>query len=97
MCVGVCSVAQSCLTLCDTRDYSPSGSSVHEISQQEYWSGLPLPTPQDLPNPRIEPTTPMAPALAGVFFTTAPLGKSSIGTLLNTLHALSSLIIRTIL
>ena len=37
------------------------------------------------------------PALAGVFFTTAPLGKSSIGILLNTLHALSSLIIRTIL
>ena len=75
MCVGVCSVAQSCLTLCDTRDYSPSGSSVHEISQQEYWSGLPLPTPQDLPNPRIEPTTPMAPALAGVFFTTEPSEK----------------------
>ena len=30
-CVHVC--AQSCLTLCDLTDYSPPGSSVHEISQ----------------------------------------------------------------
>ena len=26
-----------------------------EFSRQEYWSGLPLPTPGDIPNPRIEP------------------------------------------
>ena len=26
-----------------------------EFSRQEYWSGLPLPTPGDLPNPGIEP------------------------------------------
>ena len=31
-CVGVHSVAQSCLTLCDPTDYSPPGSSVHGIS-----------------------------------------------------------------
>ena len=35
------------------------------LSQQEYWSGLPFPLPGDLPNPRIEPTFPVAPALAG--------------------------------
>ena len=29
----VCSVAQSCLTLCHPMDYSPPGSSVHEILQ----------------------------------------------------------------
>ena len=40
-----CSVAQLCLTLCYPMDYSPSGSSVHGISQAEYWSGLPFPTP----------------------------------------------------
>ena len=34
-------VTQSCLTLCDPMDCSPPGSSVHGISQQEYWSGLP--------------------------------------------------------
>ena len=26
-----------------------------EFSRQEYWSGLPFPSPEDLPNPRIEP------------------------------------------
>ena len=25
------------------------------FSRQEYWSGLPFPSPGDLPNPRIEP------------------------------------------
>ena len=33
VCVCVCSVAQSCLTLCDLMDCSPPGSSVHQISQ----------------------------------------------------------------
>ena len=28
------------------------------FSRQEYWSGLPLPSPGDLPNPGIEPGTP---------------------------------------
>ena len=39
---------------------------------QEYWSGLPFPSPGDLPHPGIELTSP---ALAGRFFTTEPLGK----------------------
>ena len=42
------------------------------FSRQEYWSGLPFPSPGDLPDPGIEPTSP---ALAGRFFTTAPPGK----------------------
>ena len=29
-----------------------------EFSRQEYWSGLPLPFPGDLPNPGIEPGSP---------------------------------------
>ena len=33
VCVHVCSVALSCLTLCDPMDYSPPGSSVHGILQ----------------------------------------------------------------
>jgi len=40
--------------------------------RQEYWSGLPFPSPGDLPDPGIKP---MPPALAGGFFTTEPLGK----------------------
>ena len=38
---------------------------------QEYWSGLPFPSPGDLPGPGIESTSP---ALAGGFFTTGPPG-----------------------
>ena len=40
-----------------------------EFSRQEYWSGLPFPSPGDLPNPGIEP---LSLALAGGFFTTEP-------------------------
>ena len=36
---------------------------------QEYQSGLPLPSPGDLPDPGTEP---VSPALAGGFFTTGP-------------------------
>ena len=36
---------------------------------QEYWSGLPFPSTGDLPNPGIEPASPMSPALSGGFFT----------------------------
>ena len=43
-----------------------------EFSRQEYWSGLPFPTPGDLPNPGINPESP---ALAGGFFTAVPPGK----------------------
>ena len=39
------------------------------FSRQEYWSG-PFPTPEDLPNPGIKPTSLMSPALAGRLFTT---------------------------
>ena len=41
------------------------------FSGQEYWSGLPCPSPGDLPDPEIKPTSP---ALAGGFFVTAPQG-----------------------
>jgi len=50
---------------------SPSGPSVHGILQEEYWSGLPFPSPGELPDPGIEP---VSPALAGRFFTTEPPG-----------------------
>ena len=46
-----------------------------EISREEHRSGLPLPTPGDLPNPGIEPKSLASPALAGRFFTTVPPRK----------------------
>ena len=45
------------------------------FSRPEYWSGLPFPSPGDLPDPGIEPTCPVSRALAGGFFTTVPPGK----------------------
>ena len=33
------------------------------FSRQEYWSGLPCPPPGELPDPRIKPVSPVAPAL----------------------------------
>ena len=42
------------------------------FSRQEYWSGLPFPTPGDLPDPGMEPASP---ALVGQLFTTEPPGK----------------------
>ena len=33
-----------------------------EFSKQEYWSGLPFPSPGDLPNPGTEPGSPASPA-----------------------------------
>ena len=40
------------------------------FSRQEYWSGLPFPSPGDLPDRGIKPATLVSPALAGKFFTT---------------------------
>ena len=48
--------------------YSLPGSSVRGILQQEYFSGLPFPSLEDLPDPGIKPTFPVSPALAGGFF-----------------------------
>ena len=39
------------------------------FSRQEYWSGLPFPSPGDLPHPGIDPMSLMSPALTGEFFT----------------------------
>ena len=42
-----------------------------KFSRQEYWNGLSYPPPGDLPNPGMEPKSPMSPALLGGFFTTS--------------------------
>ena len=53
-------------------DYSPPGSSVHEISQARILEWVAISFSKDPPNPGIEPTSP---ALAGGFFTTKALRK----------------------
>ena len=42
-----------------------------KFPRQEYWSGLPFPMSEDLPHPRIKPTSLVSPALADGFFTTS--------------------------
>ena len=42
------------------------------FSRQEYWSGLPFPSPGDLPDPGIEP---MSPALQADALTSEPPGN----------------------
>ena len=49
-----------------------------EFSRKEYWSGLPFPTPEDLPDPGIEPASPMSPALHADSLLTEPSGKLKI-------------------
>ena len=62
-CVPVPAQSLSCVWLC-----SPPGSSVHGFSRQEYGSGLPFPSPGDLPDLGIELASPVTSALAGGFF-----------------------------
>ena len=73
-CICTCTCAQSCPILFNPLDCSLPGSSVHGIFQ-EYWIGLPLPTPGDLCCPGIEPTSLTSPVLTGRFFTSEPPGK----------------------
>ena len=65
---------QSCLTLCDPMDCSPPGSFVHRILQARILEWVAMPSPGDLPDPGIEPTSPVFPALAGRFLTVEPPG-----------------------
>ena len=64
--------AGSCLTLCSPVDCSPPGSSIRGTFQARRIPCLP---PGDLPNPGIEP---LSPVLAGKFFTTEPPGMPQI-------------------
>ena len=46
-----------------------------EFSRQDYWSGLPFPTPGHLPDPGIEPGSPVSPELQADSLPTEPTGK----------------------
>ena len=46
------------------------------FSRQEYWSGFPCPPPGDLPDPGIQPTSLLSPALAVGFITSSAIWKA---------------------
>ena len=60
-------VAKSCPTLATPWTVARQAPLSMGFSRQEYWSGLPLPSPGDLPDPGIEP---VSPALQAESFTT---------------------------
>ena len=61
---------QSCPTICHLSSSEARQASLSMgFSRQEYESGLPCPSPRDLPNPGIEPASLTSLALAGRFFT----------------------------
>ena len=61
----------SCPTLCDPMDCNTPGSSVHGILQARLLDRVAMPFSRDLPDPGMEPTFLMSPAMAGGFFTTS--------------------------
>ena len=63
---------QSRLTVCDPVDVAGQSPLAIRFSRREYWSGLPIPSPGDLPYLGIESRSLNNPALAGWFFTTSP-------------------------
>ena len=70
MCVCAKSL-RSCPPLCNLLGYNPCQVPLSMgFSRQEYWSGLRRPSPGDLPDPGIEPTSPVSPASAGGFIIT---------------------------
>ena len=72
VCMLSCSVVVDSVTPWTVARQAPLSM---EFSRQEYWSRLPFPPPGDLPDPGIEPMSPVSPALVGGFFTTEPPGS----------------------
>ena len=70
--VNACVCVQSCLTLCNPWTAACQAPPSMEFCKQEHWSGLPFPSPGDLPDPGIEVPSP---ALASRFFTTETPGN----------------------
>ena len=75
VCVCVCARALSCVRLFSSLQTVARQTPLSlGFSRQQYWSGLPLPTPGGRPNPGIKPSS-LASALEGRFFTTESPGK----------------------
>ena len=65
-------VTKSCLTLATPWTVACQAPLSMGFSRQEYWSGLPFPSPGDLPDPGIEPRSP---ALQADALPSEPPGK----------------------
>ena len=79
VCVYVCVCTRTCSVMSDSFATTWTVARQAPLSmgfpRQEYWSGWPFPSPEDLSDPRIDPTSLECPALAGEFLATAPPKK----------------------
>ena len=75
-CKSESEVAQSCPTLCGLWTVAHQAPLSMGFSRQEYWTGLPFPSPGDLPDPGIKPRSFKLQANA---LTSAPPGKPRYG------------------
>ena len=66
---------QSCPTPCSLWAIAHQSPLSMGFSRQEYWNGLPFPTPGHLPDPGVKPVSLTSPVLAGGSLTMAPGGK----------------------
>ena len=72
----MCVCVLSCVQLFETPwTVACQASLSKEFSRQEYWSGLPFPSPGDLPDSVVKRVSPVSIALAGGLSTTEPPGK----------------------
>ena len=70
---------QWCLTLCNPMDCNPTASSCPWDSPGKTTGiGLAFPSPGDLPNPGIKPTSPVSPAFVSRFFTTSSTWEAQV-------------------
>ena len=78
----VCSVTQSCPTLCDPRTVAHQAPLSMEFFRQEYWSGLPFSSSKgiflELNHPGVEPISHVSPEVEGRFFTTSATWEAPI-------------------
>ena len=72
-CAVYAKLLQLCLTLCNPMDCRLPGYPVHEIFQARILEWVVIPSPRDLPDPGIKPTSLIYPALVGGFFTTSAI------------------------
>ena len=88
LCFPICPIGllMSCVCVCELNFSVVSHSATPwtvahqapmsmEFLRQKYWSGLPFPSPGDLPDPGMELTSPASPSLTGGFFIPELLGK----------------------
>ena len=75
VCVCVCLISDSYLILSTPRAVAHQAPMSIGFPRQEYLSGLPFPSPGNLPGSGIKP---VSPALAGGFFIIGPRGKPQI-------------------